>query len=87
MGLTPVARPAPGIFRFGTSSNFFNNFGNLFPLYRERSKATFPHFGGPRPGSAWYSSQCFIEGDHRDINVSLALCHRVFCLKLSALGI
>jgi len=37
--------------------------------------------------SAWYSAECLIEGDDRDIDVSLAFGNRVLRLELSALGI
>jgi hypothetical protein len=37
--------------------------------------------------SAWYSSKRLVEGNHRDINVSLAFGDCIFRLKLSALGI
>ena len=37
--------------------------------------------------SAWYSAECLIEGDDRDIDVSLAFGNRVLRLELRALGI
>jgi hypothetical protein len=40
-----------------------------------------------RLSSAWNSAKCFIQGDDRDINVSLALGDRVLRLQLCALGI
>ncbi len=37
--------------------------------------------------SAWHSAECLIEGDDRDIDVSLAFGNRVLRLELSALGV
>ena len=37
--------------------------------------------------SAWYSAECLMEGDDRDIDVSLALRNCVLRLELSSLGI
>jgi hypothetical protein len=55
------------------------------PLVGRGAEGTIDQAQGLR--SAWYSAECLIEGDDRDINVSLAFGNRVLRLELSALGI